>query len=157
MVRVRVLIAAFGAGAATVLLGLYVGLRTAPGVIMVNDMTAVLVVVADSTLPRFPSGSAVYVKSSIGPILLEKLQPKYPALRLMPFSERPEDEGCAATRDSTPVVRCERDNFVKLEVLSSPTYGTMLVAVGTSKTFGQLLLFKFWGRWRVLVNRSYAV
>jgi len=33
----------------------------------------------------------------------------------------------------------------------------MLVAFGTSDAFGQLLLLKFLGKWRVIVNRSYVI
>ena len=157
MFRVRALIGAFIAGGAVVLLGLYVALRTAPGVIMADDMVDGMVVVADAPLSRFPRGSVVYVKSSVGPVLLEKLQPRYPSLKLMSYSARPEDNGCTADSSSLAIIPCERDDFVKLEVLSSPTRGTMLVAVGTSTRFGQSLLLKLLGRWRVIVDRSYVV
>src|SRR5437763_9319993 len=157
MFRVRALAGAFVAGGAVALLGLYVALRTAAGVIMAADMVDGMVVVADSPLSRFPRVSVVYVKSSVGPMLLEKLQPKNPSLRLMSYWARPEDNGCKADRSSLATTPCERDDFVKLEVLSSPTRGTMLVAVGTSTTFGQLLLLKLLGRWRVIVDRSYVV
>jgi hypothetical protein len=150
MARVAVLISAFVAGIATGLLALYVALNAAPGVILLDDMIDALTVVADRALPRFPSGSVVYVKSSLGAVLLQKLQATHSSLKLLSFSERPPEDAC-------PTAPCERDDFLKLEVLSSPTQRTMLVAVGTSSTFGQVLLLKFWGRWRVLVNRSYTV
>ena len=54
-----------------------------------------------------------------------------------------------------PTHQCERDDFVKLEVLSAPTSGTLLVAVGTSRAFGQSLLVKVLGQWHVLIDRSY--
>jgi len=123
---------------------------------MADDMVDALVVVSDAPLSRFPRGSVVYVKSSVGPLLFEKLQPKYPALTLKSYSERPEDDDCKAARGG-PMVPCARADFVKLEVLSSPTRGTMLVAVGTFNAFGQLLLLKFLGKWRVIVDRSYVV
>ena len=157
MVRVGVLIGVFITGVATALLALYVALRAAPGVIMADDMADALTVVADLSLSRFPGGSVVYVKSSLGVILLERLQSSHRSLKVMPFSARPDDSGCAPNPNSTPLVSCERDDFLKLEVLSSITPRTMLVAVGTSSTFGQILLLKLWGRWRVLVNRSYVV
>src|SRR5256886_10716928 len=100
MFRVRALLGAFIAGGAVVLLGLYVALRTAPGVIMADDMVDAMVVVADAPLSRFPRGSVVYLKSSVGPGLLEKLQPKYPSLQLMSYPARPEDNGCKADRRS---------------------------------------------------------
>ena len=102
-------------------------------------------------------GAWILGRNMFGPVLLEKLQPKYPSLRLMSYSARPEDNGCKADRSSLATTPCERDDFVKLEVLSSPTRGTMLVAVGTSTRFGQLLLLKLLGRWRVIVDRSYVV
>jgi hypothetical protein len=157
MARAAVPISAFAAGAATALLALYVALRTAPGVIMADDMVAALTVVANSSLSQFPKGSVVYVKSSVGTALLEKLQATHPSLRLMSFSARPGDNGCTAEGNSAPAVACGRDDFLKLEVLSAPTQGTMLVAVGTSNSYGQVLLLKLWGRWRVLVKRSYTV
>jgi hypothetical protein len=157
MVRVAVPVSAFVAGAATALLALYAALRTAPGVIMADDMVEALTVVADGSLYQFPKGSVVYVKSSVGPTLLEKLQASHPSLRIMSFSARPPDSGCAGTGDSILTAPCERDDFLKLEVLSAPTQGTMLVAVGTSHTFGQVLLLRLFGTWHVLVRRSYAV
>jgi hypothetical protein len=150
-------ISTFVAGIATALLALYVALSTAPGVIMADDMVDALAVVANSWLSQFPKGSVVYVKSSGGPMLLERLHATYPSLRLLSFSERPADESCTASGDSTHTAHCERNDFLKLEVLSAPTRGTMLVAVGTSNAFGQILLLRFFGRWRVLVTRSYAV
>ena len=142
MIRVGFLVGAFSAGVIAAAVALYVALCTAPGVIMADDMVDALVVVSDAPLSGFSRGSVVYVKSSVGPLLFEKLQPKYPALTLKSYSERPESA---------------RADFVKLEVLSSPTNGTMLVAVGTSNAFGQLLLLKFLGKWRVIVDRSYVV
>ena len=109
---------------------------------MADDMVDALAVVADAPLSQFPRGSVVYVKSSVGPLLFQKLQPKHRALTLKSYSERPESA---------------RADFVKLEVLSSPTRGTMLVAVGTSNAFGQLLLLKSFGKWRVIVDRSYVL
>jgi hypothetical protein len=154
MIRAGVVVGAFTAGAATAMLALYIALRTAPGVIMANDMLEALTVVADRPLSRFASGSVVYVKSALGPLLLEQLRLKHPSLRVMPYSERPEDDCIARERG---VASCQRDDFVKLEVLSSPARATMLVAVGTSRTFGQVLLLQFLGRWRVLIDRTYAV
>lgn len=142
MIRVGVLIGAFVAGAFAAAAALYIALCTAPGIIMADDMVDALVLVSDASLGRFSRGSVVYVKSSVGPLLFEKLQPKYPGLALKSYSERPEGA---------------RADFLKLEVLSSPTRGTMLVAVGTSNTFGQVLLLKFLGKWRVIVYRSYVV
>ena len=157
MVRAAVPIGAFVAGVATALLTLYVALRAAPGVIMADDMVDALTAVANDSLSDFSRGSVVYVKSSLGPALLEKLQATHPSLRLMSYSERPEDDGCRPDGNAIPAGPCERNDFLKLEVLSAPTRGTMLVAVGTSNTFGQVLLLKLLGRWRVLVKRSYAV
>ena len=142
MVRVGVLVGAFIAGVVAAAMALYLALCTAPGVIMADDIVDALVVVSDQPLSQFPRGTVVYVKSSVGPLLFEKLQPKYPTLTLKSYSERPEGA---------------RADFVKLEVLSSPTRGTMLVAFGTSDAFGQLLLLKFLGKWRVIVNRSYVI
>ena len=105
-------------------------------------MVDALVVASDTPLSQFPRGSVVYVKNSVGPLLFEKLQPRYPAITLKSYSERPESA---------------RTDFVKLEVLSAPTQGTMLVAVGTAHAFGQVLLLKFLGKWRVIVDRSYVV
>jgi hypothetical protein len=157
MSRASALAGAFIAGGAAALLALYVALRMAPGVIMADDMVDAMMVVADAPLSRFPRGSIVYLKSSVGPMLLEKLRPKYPTLKLVSYSARPEDSGCVSDGSSLSKAPCERDDFIKLEVLSSPTRGSMLVAVGTSKTFGQLLLLKVLGKWRVIVDRSYVV
>ncbi len=157
MARAALLFGTFAAGAATASLALYVALSTAPGVIMADDMVEALTVVADASLARFPNGAVVYVKSPTGPVLLDKLQLTHPSLRLMSFSVRPEDHGCMANSRSMPSVPCERDDFLKLEALSSPTQRTMLVAFGTSGTFGQVLLLKWWGQWRVLMTRSFTV
>ncbi len=157
MVRAAVPISAFIAGLVTALLSLYVALLAAPGVIMADDMLEALAVVADGSLSQFPDGSVVYIKSSVGTTLLENLQATHASLRLMPFSARPADSGCAERGNSIPTAPCERDDFLKLEVLSAPARGTMLVAFGTSNTFGQALLLKFFGQWRVLVRRSYVV
>jgi hypothetical protein len=145
---------AFVTGAATVLVALAVAFRTAPGVILADDMVNAQVVAAERPLLRFPRGAVVYIKSAVGPLLLESLRPRYPSLSLRPYAERPPDR--CADRDR-PSVPCERDDFLKLEVLSAPTRGTLLVAVGTSRTFGQLLLVSVLGHWRVLIERWYAV
>jgi hypothetical protein len=157
MVRAAVPTSAFIAGVATALLALYVALLTAPGVIMADDMVEALTVVADGSLSHFPKGSVIYIKSSVGTALLENLQATHPSLLLMSFSARPGASGCAERGKSIPMAPCERDDFLKLEALSAPTSGTMLVAVGTSNTFGQVLLLRFFGRWRVLVKRTYVV
>jgi len=157
MPRVGILIGTFVAGVATALLALYVALRVAPGIVEADDVVDALAAVANPSLARFSSGSVVYVKALAGPGLFEKLHSKHPSLRFKSFSERPEDHGCKPNGNSIPTAPCERDDFVKLEVLSAPTPGTMLVAFGTSSTFGQVLLLKFWGRWRVLVDRSFVI
>ena len=145
---------AFVTGAAAVWVALAVAFRTAPGVILADDMVSSLVAAAERPLLRFPRGAVVYVKSAVGPLLLESLRPQYPFLSLRPYPERPPDS--CADRDP-PSVPCERDDFVKLEVLSAPTRGTLLVAVGTSRTFGQVLLVSVLGHWQVLIERWYAV
>jgi hypothetical protein len=137
-----------------VLLTLYVMFRAAPGVILVDDMAGALVIAADRPLSRFPRGSVVYVKSAVGPMFLQTLRLKHPSLTLRPYSERTEDR--CADRDP-PVSGCERDDYLKLEVLSSPTRGTLLIAMGTSRTFGQMVLVNLLGHWCVLVERTYAV
>jgi hypothetical protein len=151
--RLVVAIIAFAAGGALALIALCVAFRAAPGVIMADDMVNALAAAADRPLRRFPRGAVVYVKSSVGPTLLETLQPRYPSLGLRPYAERPNDK-CAEREPGAP---CERDDFLKLEVLSAPTRGTLLVAVGTSSTFGQVLLVSVLGHWRVLIERWYAV
>lgn len=157
MSRAAIALAAFIAGAAAAILAVYVALQGAPGVIPAADEIEALAVVADRSLSRFPAGAAVYVKSSVGPALLEGLQRRHPSLKLRPFTARPEDNGCASDQSPSAAPRCERDDFLKLEVLSSPAQRTMLVAFGTSNTFGQVLLLNLWGGWRVLVLRSYVV
>jgi hypothetical protein len=137
-----------------VLLTLYVMFRAAPGVILVDDMAGALVIAVDRPLSRFPRGSVVYVKSAVGPMFLQTLRLKHPSLTLRPYSERTEDR--CADRDP-PVSGCERDDYLKLEVLSSPTRGTLLIAIGTSRTFGQMVLVNLLGHWCVLVERTYAV
>jgi hypothetical protein len=144
---------AFVAGGATVLLALGLAWRAAPGVVLADDMAEALEIVAATPLSAFPRGSVVYLKSALGPVLLERLQPRYPSLTLRSYSERP-PPGCAG-RDS-PAAPCEHDDFLKLEVLSAPTRGTLLVAVGTARAYGQVLLVRFLGRWRVLLQRSYT-
>ena len=152
--RIRLAVIAFLAGGATALLALGVAFRTAPGVILADDMVGALVAAAERPLLRFPRGAVVYVKSAVGPLLLETLSPRYPALSLRPYVERPADS--CAERDP-PGTPCERDDYLMLEVLSAPTRGTLLVAVGTSRTFGQVLLVSVLGHWRVLSERWYAV
>jgi len=152
--RVRLALIAFLAGVVVALLALGLAFRTAPGVILADDMVSALVAAAEQPLRRFPRGSDVYVKSAVGPMLLDSLRPRYPALNLRPYAERPADN--CAERDP-PGTPCERDDFLKLEVLSAPTRGTLLVAVGTSRTFGQALLVSILGHWRVLIERWYTV
>ena len=69
-------------------------------------------------------------------------------------AERPADD-CAEREP--PTTSCERDDFLKLEVLSAATRGTLLVAVGTSRTYGQVLVVSVFGHWRVLIERWYTV
>ena len=153
MARFGILIASFVAGVAAALLALYVALRFAPDTIMADDMVDALAVAADAPLSQFAPGSAVYIKTDIGPALLEKLAPRYPSLRLLPYSLRPEESGCAPAQ----TVPCQRNDFLKLEVLTAPTHRTMLVAFGTSRTFGQVLLLKFGGHWRIVVGSLHVV
>jgi len=145
---------AFLAGGAAALIALAVAFRAAPGVILADDMVSALVAAAERPLRQFPRGAVVYVKSAVGPVLLDTLRPRYPTLSLRPYGERPADD-CAA-RDP-PSAPCERDDFLKLEVLSAPTRATLLVAVGTSRTFGQVVVVSVLGQWRVLIERWYAV
>ena len=152
--RAAIALSAFITGAATVLLALYVMVRAAPGVIMADDMVDASVIAADRPLSRYPRGSVVYVKSSVGPMLLEALRHKHPALTLRPYSERAENR---CHDPDPPSSACERDDYLKLEVLSAPTRGTLLIAIGTSNTFGQMLLIDVFGHWHVLIERSYAV
>jgi len=151
--RFGILIASFVAGVAAALLAIYVALRFAPDTIMADDMVDALAVAADAPLSQFTPGSAVYIKTDIGPALLEKLAPRYPSLRLLPYSLRPEESGCAPAQ----TVPCQRNDFLKLEVLTAPTHRTMLVAFGTSRTFGQVLLLKFGGHWRIVVGSLHVV
>ena len=153
MARFGILIASFVAGVAAALLAIYVALRFAPDTIMADDMVDALAVAADAPLSQFTPGSAVYIKTDIGPALLEKLAPRYPSLRLLLYSLRPEESGCAPAQ----TVPCQRNDFLKLEVLTAPTPRTMLVAFGTSRTFGQVLLLKFGGHWRIVVGSLHVV
>ena len=153
MARFGILIASFVAGVAAALLAIYVALRFAPDTIMADDMVDALAVAADAPLSQFTPGSAVYIKTDIGPALLEKLAPRYPSLRLLPYSLRPEESGCAPAQ----TVPCQRNDLLKLEVLTAPTHRTMLVAFGTSRTFGQVLLLKFGGHWRIVVGSLHVV
>ena len=152
--RVGLALIAFLAGGAAAFIALGVAFRTAPGVILADDMVSALVAAAERPLRRFPRGAIVYVKSAVGPMLLDTLRPRYPALSFRPYAERPDDP--CADRDP-PTTPCDRDDFLKLEVVSAPTRGTLLVAVGTSRTFGQVLLVSLLGHWRVLIERWYAV
>jgi len=152
--RVRVAVIAFLAGSAAALIALGVAFRTAPGVILADDMVSALVAAAERPLLQFPRGGVVYVKSAVGPMLLDALRPRHPALSLRPYPERPALN--CAERDA-PGTPCERDDYLKLEILSAPTRGTLLVAVGTSRTFGQVLLVSVLGDWHVLIERWYAV
>jgi hypothetical protein len=145
---------AFAAGMATVLLALSLMFHTAPGVILADDMLPALSAAADRPLKHFPPGSLVYVKSALGPMFLETLRSLHPSLTLRPYSERME-EACA-DRDP-PLSNCGRDDYLKLEVLSSPTRGSLLIAMGTSKAFGQMLLINLLGHWCVLMERTYPV
>jgi hypothetical protein len=151
--RFGILIASFVAGVAVALLAIYIALRFAPDTIMVDDMVDALAVAADAPLSQFTPGSAVYVKTDIGTALLDKLGPRYPSLRLLSYALRPEDSGCAPSQ----TVPCKRNDFLKLEILTAPTHRTMLVAFGTSKAFGQVLLFKLWGHWRIVVGSYHEV
>jgi hypothetical protein len=151
--RLGILIASFVAGVAVALLAIYIALRFAPDTIMADDMVDALAVAADAPLSQFTPGSAVYVKTAIGPALLDKLAPRYPSLRLLLYSLRPEDSGCIPGQ----TVACQRNDFLKLEVLTAPTHRTMLVAFGTSNTFGQALLLKFRGHWRIVVESYHVV
>jgi hypothetical protein len=152
--RVSTAIVAFAAGMATVLLALSLMFHTAPGVILADDVLPALSVAAERPLKHFPPGSLVYVKSALGPMFLEALRSGHPSLTLRPFSERTE-QTCA---DRDPALSsCERDDYLKLEVLSSPTRGSLLIAMGTSKAFGQMLLINLLGHWCVLMERTYPV
>jgi hypothetical protein len=152
--RIGLAVIAFLAGGVAALIALGMAFRTAPGVILADDMVSALVAAAERPLLRFPRGATVYVKSAVGPVLLETLRPRYPALSLRTYAARPADNCAARDPPGTP---CERDDFLKLEVLSAPTRGTLLVAVGTSRSFGQVLLVSVLGHWRVLIERWYAV
>jgi hypothetical protein len=145
---------AFAAGMATELLALSLMFHTAPGVILADDMLPALSVAADRPLKHFPPGSLVYVKSALGPMFLQTLRLRHPSLTLRPYSERTE-ETCAD--GDRPLSSCERDDYLKLEVLSSPTRGSLLIAMGTSRAFGQMLLINLLGHWCVLMERTYPV
>jgi hypothetical protein len=152
--RIALAVIAFLAGGAAVLAALLVAFHSAPGVILADDMVSALVAAAQRPLQRFPPGAVVYVKSAVGPAVLESLQRQHPSLTLRPYAERP-PQSCAE-RDP-PGAGCERDDFLKLEVVSAPTRATLLVAVGTARTFGEVLVVNVLGHWRVLTERWYAV
>jgi hypothetical protein len=145
---------AFAAGMATVLLALSLMFHTAPGVILADDMVPALSVAADRPLQHFAPGSVIYVKSALGPMFLQALRSRHPSLTLRPYSER--TEYACADRDPA-LSSCERDDYLKLEVLSAPTRGSLLIAMGTSKAFGQTILIDVLGHWCVLMERTYPV
>ena len=145
------------AGVAATLLAICIALRFAPGTIMADDMVDAVSVVASGPLAHFPGGSTVYIKTDLGPALLDRLQPQYPSLKLLSYSLRPEDGDCTSGQSVPPARLCERNDFIRLEVLTSPTHRTMLVAFATFDTFGQVFLVKLWGHWRVLVDRTHAL
>jgi hypothetical protein len=152
--RATTVTVAFATGMATVLLALSLMFHTAPGVILADDMVPALSVAADRPLKHFLPGSVVYVKSALGPMFLEALRSRHPSLTLRPYSERTED--ACADRDPARS-SCERDDYLKLEVLSAPTRGSLLIATGTSKAFGQAILIDVVGHWCVLMERTYPV
>jgi hypothetical protein len=148
---------AFVGGAVTALLVVYLSLRAGPEMIVADDAVNALVVAASSHLAGFRSGEVVYVKSSYGTDLIEKIRSLYPSLRLLPYSARPLDNGCRASSNFQRLAPCERNDFLIIDALSSPTTLTMLVGFSIYNGGGQLLLFNFGGRWRIVIDRSTVI
>jgi hypothetical protein len=155
--RIAAILVAFVGGVLATLIAIYLLLRTAPGIIAVEDAVSALTVAASRPMSSFRPGDVVYVKSSFGTDLIEKLHATNPSLRLLPYAARPADDGCKASANLQPMAPCERNDFIVIDALSSPTSGTMLVGFSVSNAFGQMLLVKFGGQWRVAIDRGAVI
>ncbi len=161
MRRLGVLIGTFIAGVAAALLALYLWLETPHEMVAVdpNDIADALALVVRPSLSRFSAGAVIYVKSGLGPVLTLKLQHDYPTLEFRPWASRPEDLGCKSyAPHALAVSPCERNDFIKTEVLPFPSLPTRALAVSTQtyNTDGQYVLFKVLGCWRVILERTFA-
>jgi hypothetical protein len=106
-------------------LTLYVMFARCPGRQPADDIAGALVIAADRPPSRFPRGSVVYVKARSAPCFS-----KHFASNILPspcgLTGRTEDR-CA---DRDRLSGCERDSYLKLEVLSSPTRGSCSLPLG---------------------------
>ena len=151
------MLVAFVGGVLTTLLAIYILLRTDPGILTADDEASALTVAASRPLNGFRSGDVVYVKSSLGTDFVDKLKVTNPSLRLLPYAARPADDGCKATSNLQPLAPCERNNFIAIDELSTPTSRTMLVGFSVYNGGGQMLLAKFGGQWHILIERRIVI
>jgi hypothetical protein len=140
---------------ASALFAVYLALRLAPFEVSANDIDDALAMATTRPLSRFSAESVVYLKAS--PTLVPKLQREHPAIRLMPWTARPDDHGCDAKPGTVVMAPCLRADFVSAEIVSFPTSQTAIAAVGTSNSGGQLILLKIGGHWHIVIDHSYVL
>ena len=99
----------------------------------------------------------MYVKSPYGITLINKIRSANSSLQLLPYSDRPPDDGCKGNGNLQPLAPCERNDFLVIDALSRPTTRTILVGFSNFSGSGQLLLFNLGGRWRIVVDRSIVI
>jgi hypothetical protein len=154
MSRRRGLIAGYMAGAASVMLALYVSVLLGPVAVDYTDAEAAVTAAVKPVLSEFPAGTAVYVQqSSNPPTLLNVLRHEYPTLQLKMWADRPADHGC----DVTNTAPCSRNDFVYVSDVIFPIWRIGIVDIGTFNGGGPVFLVKWGERWHIFVNRRIVI
>lgn len=102
--------------------------------------------------------SVLYIRSELDYSLLPRLQSLYPSLHLLPWHERPEDQGCK--NDDPEIIisgPCLRSDFYSVHDVWFPLWNTAILGVSDSGVTREMILFRIFGKWHVVSSRLYGV
>jgi hypothetical protein len=102
-----------------------------------------------------PRQDAVYIKTDLKS-LAARLQTRFPQRQILPWSQRPEDNGCEENNGHV-MAPCARNDYLSLDSAIFPLWRTALVTVSTANSGSQLLLIEIGGKWIVISRKGFVI
>lgn len=154
------LVLPFLAGSGATLLLFWLSIRADPYFMDGPEVSSVThAVIVELLANQMPVGSErLYLDAYLEKDEMQDLRRIYPSLQILPWSERPKDVGCESDMPDVIVLApCQRDDFLKVDVVSFPLWRTAIVGVGTFNSGGQLFMINALGRWRIIKKSGYVI